>query len=226
MVGPLDAAAVTAAAHHALGGWDGEPAPTPGPFPEPDRLLILQDRTAGDVQLLCAAPEPAEGAAEAARYVATAAFGGFYGSRLAARHAELSAQGFEIYSGRDVLLDIPRSLVRARMPRSQARQVLTALREEFRRIAREPFSSAEVARASGFCAAQLLAAFDSPALLADLLRQLAAAGHQVVELDRLPARLRAVSADEVSSAGAQLFDERAMTTVALGDLDADALAAP
>ncbi|MET9678859.1 M16 family metallopeptidase [Streptomyces coeruleorubidus] len=185
------------------------------------RLLMLRSPAEREVHLTFCAPEPAAPAeeaeaTEAARYLATAVFGGFFGSRLAARMRGVMAAGFEVYAGRDVLLDTARVFVRARVAPHLAGETLAGVRAELRRAGEEPFTDAEVADAREFCAAQALGAFDSPATQADLLRQLTAAGRDPLWLPRLPRLLREVPGEAVARAGRELFATAAMDTVLLG----------
>ncbi len=189
-------------------------------------LLVLHAPSEPELHLTLCTPEPTAGAAgaettEAARYLATAVFGGYFGSRLAARLRRVTGAGYEAYSGRDVVLNIPRVFVRARVAPHLAEETLAGIREELRRAGQEPFTEAEVEAAREFCAAQALGAFDSPATQADLLRQLTAAGRDPHWLLRLPRLLREVPAHEVARAGGELFATTEMDTVLFGALTAE-----
>lgn len=224
LLGDIDPERAAVATETALSGW----APVGPRHRERDdrrnaggRLLVLRSETEPELHLTLCAPEPATsgepvGAAEAARYLATAVFGGYFGSRLAARLRKVTAEGYEAYSGRDVVLDARRVFVRARVAPHLAEETLTGIREELRRAGEEPFGSVEVEAAREFCAAQALGAFDSPATQADLLRQLTAAGWDADRLPRLPRLLREVPAHEVARAGRELFASVSMDTVLLG----------
>ncbi|MFG2128858.1 insulinase family protein [Streptomyces sp. NPDC048751] len=195
------------------------------------RLLMLRSPAEREVHLTFCAPEPAvpaddAEATEAARYLATAVFGGYFGSRLAARMRGVVGAGFEVYAGRDVLLDTARVFVRARVAPHLAGETLAGIRAELRRAGEEPFTEAEVADAREFCAAQALGAFDSPATQADLLRQLTAAGRDPLWLPRLPRLLHEVPSHAVSRAGRDLFATAAMDTVLLGAVAPDEFTQP
>ncbi|MEU9924775.1 insulinase family protein [Streptomyces griseoluteus] len=190
------------------------------------RLLVLRSPGEPELHLTVCAPEPmaaVNGAetTEAARYLATAVFGGYFGSRLAARLHRVTGAGYEAYSGRDVLLDARRVFVRTRVPPHLIEEALVGIRRELRRARDEPFTEAEVETAREFCAAQALGVFDSPAAQADLLRQLTAAGHEPRWLFRLPRLLREVPAREVARAGVELFAAHEMDTVLFGAMTLD-----
>ncbi|MEU1849548.1 insulinase family protein [Streptomyces sp. NPDC019990] len=185
------------------------------------RLLVLRSPDEPEVHLTFCAPEPTAPAddaeaTEAARYLATAVFGGYFGSRLAARMHGVMAASFEVYAGRDVLLDTARVFVRARVAPHLAGETLAGVRAELRRAGEEPFTDTEVADAREFCAAQALGAFDSPATQADLLRRPTAAGRAPLWLPRLPRLLHEVPGEAVARAGRELFATAAMDTVLLG----------
>jgi hypothetical protein len=226
LLGDLDPGQAVAAAAGALSGWrSGGPAPAePEAVRRPSaggRLLVLRDPAEPEVHLtLCAperrAPDGRAAPTEAARYLATAVFGGYFGSRLARRLRAVTGAGGEAYSGRDMMLGTPRVFVRARVAPGSAEWALEQLREELRRAGQEPFAAAEVEAAREFCAAQALGAFDSPAAQADLLRQLTATGRDPGWLTALPRLLTEVPAQEVARAGQELFADAAMDTVLLG----------
>ncbi|MEU6550263.1 insulinase family protein [Streptomyces sp. NPDC046915] len=229
LLGDVDPERAASLARDALSGRPSvppRPAETDRQHPLGGGLLVLRAPSEPALHLTLCAPEPPAGSGdaettEAARYLATAAFGGYFGSRLAARLRRVTGAGYEAYSGRDVALEIPRVFVRARVAPHLADETLAGIREELRRAGVEPFGEAEVAAAREFCAAQALGAFDSPAGQADLLRQLTAAGRDPHWLPRLPRLLREVPAHEVARAGAELFAAAEMDTVLFGNLAAD-----
>ncbi|MEV5664029.1 M16 family metallopeptidase [Streptomyces flaveolus] len=236
LLGDLDPGQAVAVAAGALSGWrSGRPAPAePEAVRRPSaggRLLVLRDPAEPEVHLtLCAperrAPDGRAALTEAARYLATAVFGGYFGSRLARRLRAVNGAGGEAYSGRDMMLGTPRVFVRARVAPGSAEGTLEQLREELRRAGQEPFAVAEVEAAREFCAAQALGAFDSPAAQADLLRQLTAAGRDPGWLTALPRLLTEVPAREVARAGQELFADVAMDTVLLGGVVPDRASLP
>ncbi|MGW1745051.1 insulinase family protein [Streptomyces sp. NPDC002092] len=232
LLGDVDPERAAAAARDAFSGRPvgtvSRPAVTDRHHGGGGRLLVLRSPAEPELHLTLCAPEPTApgwstcGAdtTEAARYLATAVFGGWFGSRLAARLRRVTSAGHEAYSGRDMVLDVPRVFVRARVAPDLADETITGIREELRRAREEPFTEADVARSREFCAAQALGAFDSPAAQADLLRQLTAAGRACDLLPRLPRLLREVPAEEVARAGAELFGAE-MDTVLLGAVTPD-----
>ncbi|WP_338931737.1 insulinase family protein [Streptomyces netropsis] len=167
--------------------------------------LVLRDARQTDVQLIVGTVESAGAGEEAARFLATAVFGGWFRARLADRFAHRTAAGFELYAGRDTVVGTPRAYVRGRVPVGLEEEALSGIHAELVRLAEVPVGAAELDPARDFCAAQLLGAFDSPEAHADLLRRAVGAGGDPLELFGLSERLRTVSADEVAKAAVELF---------------------
>jgi predicted Zn-dependent peptidase len=157
--------------------------------------------------LLCA-PEPVAGPDEAARYLATAVLGRHLRTHLTEALARLgrvvSTWPHDIRVGRDVFLGRPRAWVRAHAPGTEPDLLLTALRTATAQLADGPNAS-DVSRAAEFCAAQMLAVFDSPSALADALARFGASGWCASTIVDFPNRLRSVSSDQVSDAVTHLY---------------------
>jgi predicted Zn-dependent peptidase len=223
-VGELDPDTLAAQAADVLVPWTAEweqSAPAPetarpphAPYDGPPRELHTVDGT--HVRLLLSVTErPVTGAAdEAARFLATAAMGGFFGGRLAERFADRTVAGFEMYTGRDTVCGLPRAFLRGRVPADAVEEAWDGIRAEADRLAAEPFTEQELRPVRDFCAAQLLAAFDSPAARADLLRRTVSAGGDAELPLLLPGLLRAVTAEDVSRAAGRLFLPRAVPAAA------------
>ncbi|MEV4679717.1 M16 family metallopeptidase [Streptomyces kurssanovii] len=180
----------------------------------PPRELHAVDGT--HVRLLLSVMErPVTGAAdEAARFLATAAMGGFFGGRLAGRFADRTVAGFEMYTGRDTVCGVPRAFLRGRVPADAVEEAWAGIRAEAGRLAAEPFTERELRPVRDFCAAQLLAAFDSPAARADLLRRTVSSGGDAGLPLLLPGLLRVVAAEDVSRAAGRLFLPRSVPAAA------------
>src|SRR5690606_37847831 len=97
------------------------------------------------------------------------------------------------------------------------------IRAEMSRLATDPPGPAETAAARDHCAAQLLSAFDSPCLLADLIRQTVPFGQGADWLERLPGLLREVPPAAAAPAVVELYGTRPPGGVIVGDVDADLL---
>ncbi|MGC9442396.1 insulinase family protein [Streptomyces sp. WG5] len=156
--------------------------------------------------LLCA-PEPAAGDDEAARYLAAAVLGLHLRKHLPEALGRLGGDApatCDIRVGRDVFLGLPRAWVRAYAPGTEPDLLLTALRTVTNGLGDGPDAS-DVRRAATFCAAQMLAVFDSPAALADALARFGTSGWRASTLAGFSDRLRTVSPARVSDAVAHLY---------------------
>jgi hypothetical protein len=125
-VGDLDPDRFLARVERAVAGWPplGHPQ-RHAPRPDAAPLLVIRDRAATDLHLSLCAPEPAGGAGEPARYLAAAAVGSYYRSRLAAR-AVRSGLGYQSFAGRDVCLTVPRVYLRVELPAGDAGRAAAA----------------------------------------------------------------------------------------------------
>ncbi|MFE3460995.1 insulinase family protein [Nocardiopsis aegyptia] len=175
----------------------------------------------GGAGLTLSAPEPLTAGSEASRYLACAVFGGYAESRLVRGVARKGADRYMVSAGRDTLLDRPRTFVRARLFGAAPEEVIDDVASEAARVAREGLDPSEVDRARDYCLAQLLVAYDSPALLADVVRSLTAAGHGADWIERLPGALTATPATEVEKAVRGLFAGFADGRVRVIATDAD-----
>nr|PZN41802.1 MAG: hypothetical protein DIU60_16265 [Actinomycetota bacterium] len=223
-VGDLDPEEFAARAEKALAAWrapdDGERAPLT--LHGTADLLVLPRPGLAEARLtLCAVSPP--GAGEAARYLAVTIFGGFARSRLATRMLRHGRVEYDAYAGRDLILDTHRAYVRARVPSGLVPVALGDIRAEMSRLATDPPGPAETAAARDHCAAQLLSAFDSPCLLADLIRQTVSFGQGADWLERLPGLLREVPPAAAAQAVVELYGTRPPGGVIVGDVDADLL---
>lgn len=120
-----------------------------------------------------------------------------------------------MYAGRDTVADRARSLVRLSVPRTSMASAVAGVRAQMRRLATRPPAPPEVAAVARYCAAQLLSAFDSPAMLADALRHTLAAGRDLDWVVRRPRLLRAVDGEAVTAAAHALYLASEVTAVAL-----------
>lgn len=225
-VGDLDPEEFPAHAEKALLGWRAPDGPPRRPLTlhgTEDLLLVRRPGLAAARLTLCAV-RPFDGPAEAARYLATAIFGGYARSRLVTRILGRDRVEYEAYAGRDVILDTHRAYVRALVPNALVPAALADIRAEMRRLAADPPGAAETAAARDHCLAQLLSAFDSPRLLADLICQAVSFGQGADWLERLPGLLRAVPPADVARAAVELYGTGRPGGVIVGDVDEALLA--
>ncbi|WP_333736246.1 M16 family metallopeptidase [Streptomyces sp. IBSBF 2806] len=172
---------------------------------QPSDLIHATHASPGQTSILLCSSENGRPVHEAARYLATAVFGGYHRSRLASAASQQSLTITELLAGRDTFLGQRRAWVRARVPNYEAERLVTVVRSEASRLARRPPSAMEVKQAAEFCAAQMTAVFDSPASLADALARLGSTGWTPSDLAQFPRRLWQTSAEEVEQAAESLF---------------------
>jgi hypothetical protein len=218
-VGDLDPDRFLARVDRAVAGWPSLGHPQRhAPRPEAAPLLVIRDRAATDLHLSLCAPEPAGGAGEPARYLAAAVVGSYYRSRLAAR-AVRSGLGYQSFAGRDVCLTVPRVYLRAELPAGDAGRAAAGIRAELAALWTDPVTGAELAGAREYCTAQLLSAFDSAAVKADVMRQGLVSGREPTWLAELPDLLARTGPAELAAASRELFALGRMTTVLVGSPD-------
>ncbi|MEU9158855.1 insulinase family protein [Streptomyces sp. NPDC048424] len=218
VTGPGDPDATAALVTRTLAGWSAADAVTPeGAAPGPadaygeDTVLTLHRPGAAEAHVTLCAPAAMSTATEAADYLATAALGGWFGSRLAVDRTP----GLTVITGRDTAAAGHRAYLRAWYEGPHRPQTVRELRERVRRLAGEPFTAAEADATRLFCAGQVLSVFDTQETLADMLCQTAAYGHDATWLMRLPRALREAPLTDVSRAAVRMFAERPLTALAV-----------
>ncbi|MFI8948945.1 insulinase family protein [Streptomyces sp. NPDC053750] len=195
-----EARSVPAADHRHGTGWEAA-------------ALVRRERHGGSeygpaaTRALLCAPEPEAGEDEAARYLAAAVLGLHLRTHLpkalGALHGDVPVT-HDIRVGRDVFLGLPRAWVRVYAPGTEPGVLPAALRTVTNRLDEGPDAS-DVRRAAQFCAAQMLAVFDSPSVLADSLARFGPSGWRASTIAGFPDRLRAVSPAQVSDAIVRLY---------------------
>ncbi|MEV5350175.1 M16 family metallopeptidase [Streptomyces achromogenes] len=222
VVGDADPERLAEEVGAAMGAWTAPGAAVPAPPGDaPAAVLVVGSGGArrpsdgGTAHVTLSCPETAGGSLDPARYLATALFGGHPDSRLARWCRESGNPAHHMYAGRDTVADRARSLVRLSVPRTSMAPAVAGVRAQMRRLATEPPAPPEVAAVARYCAAQLLSAFDSPAMLADALRHTLAAGRDLDWVVRRPRLLRAVDGEAVTAAAHALYLASEVTAVAL-----------
>ncbi|WP_433792403.1 M16 family metallopeptidase [Actinoplanes sp. CA-252034] len=210
----LDVAAV-------LDRADAVPAPRPG-VARPGILALSRDG-ATRAHITVSVAEPEDGPSEAARFLAAAVVGGGPDARVPAR-AILG--DYHARTGRDQVGDFARAYVRADCAPDQLAGALGDLAAERQRLHDEPLTAAEIDPIREYCAAQLLAAFDSPATFADLLSTLVSGGRDARWLQRLPGLLGKVPAEEVAEAARILYGSTESCIVVHGPAESVSVLSP
>ncbi|CAL9327100.1 insulinase family protein [Streptomyces sp. SudanB182_2057] len=156
--------------------------------------------------LLCA-PGFEAGEDEAARYLAAAVLGLRLRTHMPKALGQLGGDippNCDFRVGHDVFLGLPRAWVRVYAPGTESDRLLTELRAVTNQLA-DGSDASEVRRAANFCAAQMLAVFDSPSALADALVRFGTSGWYASTIADFSGRLRTVSPARVSDAIARLY---------------------
>lgn len=221
LVGDVDPEQAINDVGEAMAGWSppGDAAELP-PLPElTGRDLLLVDRP-GSVQSqlrLSAQVVSRTDPRYPAVQLANLALGGYFSSRLvenlredkgytysASSYLEFSKTGATLLVETDVTTDVTAA-------------ALLETRYELARLSAVPPSEAEVESARRYAIGSLLISLDSQPGLAVTLAALTAVGLDAEWLREHPARLEAVSVDQVAAAAAEFFSPTSFTGVVVGD---------
>lgn len=221
LVGDIEPAAAIDAVGEALAGWDqpGTAAELPPLPPVTGGDLQLVDRP-GAVQSqlrLSAEAVPRTDKRYPALQLANLVLGGYFSSRLvenlredkgytysASSYLEFFPSGATVLVDTDVTTDVTAAAV-------------LETRYELGRLSAVPPSAAEVESARRYAIGSLLISLDSQPGLAGTLAALAGVGLDAGWLRDHPARLEAVTTEQVAAAAEEFFTPTAFTGVVLGD---------
>jgi zinc protease len=224
LVGDVDPEQAIGTVADALAGW-APPGPAAELPPLPvltGRDLLLVDRP-GAVQSqlrLSAAAVPRTDPRYPAMQLANLVLGGYFSSRLveniredkgytysASSYLEFSPSGATLLVETDVATDVTAA-------------ALLEIRYELARLSAVPPTEAEVESARRYAVGSLLISLDSQPGLAATLAALAGVGLDAQWLRGHPARLEAVTPEQVAEAAAEFFTPTAFTGVVVGDASA------
>jgi zinc protease len=220
LVGDLDPPDAVARVDKALAGWSGgQAAPLPA-LPElRARDLLLVDRP-GAVQSQLRLSAPAVGRTDPrypALQLANLALGGYFSSRLVENLRE--DKGYTYHASSSLELD-PHGAVLA-VDTDVASEVtapaLLEARYELGRLAVVPPTDDEVESARRYLVGSLLISMTTQAGYASTVAALAAHGLSSAWVREHPARLEAVTTDEVAAAAAEFFAPTRFTGVVVAD---------
>jgi zinc protease len=220
LVGDLDPTDAVARVEKALAGWSGgQAAPLPA-LPElRARALLLVDRP-GAVQSQLRLSAPAVGRTDPrypALQLANLALGGYFSSRLVENLRE--DKGYTYHASSSLELD-PHGAVLA-VETDVASEVtapaLLEARYELGRLAVVPPTDDEVESARRYLVGSLLISMTTQAGYASTVAALAAHGLSSAWVREHPARLEAVTTDEVAAAAAEFFAPTRFTGVVVAD---------
>jgi zinc protease len=221
LVGDLDPERTIEQVGDALGGWSssGQAVELP-PLPVlTGRDLLLVDwpgAVQSQLRLSCAAV-PRTDERYPAVQLTNLVLGGYFSSRLveniredkgytysAASYLEFSPSGATLLVETDVATDV-------------TAPALLEIRYELARLSAVPPSAAEIESARRYAIGSLLISLDSQPGLAGTLAALSGVGLDAGWLATHPARLEAVTPEQVAAAAAEFFTPTAFTGVVVGD---------
>ena len=223
LVGDLDPVAAIDDVERLLGGWTGEvPARVLAPPPpvEPGDLLLVHRPGSVQSQLRLTAPAlPRDDPRYAAVQLANLVFGGYFSSRWMENVREDKGYTYGAHSGIEFIPGGAVLGVETDVASDVTAAALLETRYELGRLSAVPPSAEEVEAARRYAVGSLLISLDSQGGLASTLAALAAVGLDVEWLRTHPARLEAVTVDDVAAAALEFFAPTAFTGVVVGDVD-------
>lgn len=230
LVGDIDPADAVARVGTALAGWtSGQALALPALPALTPRDLLLVDRP-GAVQSQLRLSAPAVGRTDpryAAVQLANLVLGGYFSSRLVENLRE--DKGYTYHASSSLELDPHGAvlLVESDVASEVTAPALLETRYELGRIAVVPPTPDEVESARRYLVGSLLISMTTQAGYASTIASLAAHGLPSSWIREHPARLEAVTVEEVAAAAAEFFTPTAFTGVVVADAahSADALRA-
>ena len=221
LVGDLDPDATIALVERLLGGWTAaHPARelSPPPVPSPSNLELVH--RAGSVQSQLRLSAPALRRSDArytALQLANLVFGGYFSSRWMENVREDKGYTYSAHSGTEFVPGGAVLSVETDVASDVTAAALLETRYELGRMTAVPPSAEEVDAARRYAVGSLLISLDSQGGYASTVGILAADGVGVQWLRDHPARLEAVTVDEVAAAAGEFFAPSAFTGVIVGD---------
>ncbi|MEU4807299.1 pitrilysin family protein [Actinosynnema sp. NPDC023587] len=223
VVGDIEPDAAVRAVEGALGGWTGEgTAVSLSPLPEVrggDVLLVhrpgavqSQIRLAGRGLVRTDPRYPA-------LQIANLVFGGFFSSRLVENIREDKGYTYSARSHPEFTPESAAVLVDADTASEVTAAALLETRYELGRLGLVPPSESEVDTARRYAIGSLLTATSSQGGLASFLVNLAGLGLDIEWFTGHPARLEAVTVEQVAEVALEFFAPSSFTGVLVGDAD-------
>ncbi len=223
LVGDIDAAVAIAQVEKAVSGWTAaRPArelASPPSITPADLQLVHRP---GSVQSQLRLSAPAlrrHDERYAALQLANLVFGGYFSSRWMENIREDKGYTYGAHSGIEFVPGGAVLGVETDVASDVTAAALLETRYELGRITAVPPTSAEVDAARAYAVGSLLISLDNQGGLASTLSVLAADGLGIDWLRAHPARLEAVTAEQVAAAALEFFAPSAFTGVLVGDAD-------
>ena len=223
LVGDIDPVVALDAVAKALDGWRSagtavELAPPPTVLPG-DLLLVHRPGSVQSQLRLTAPALPRTDPRYPALQVANLVFGGYFSSRWMENIREDKGYTYGAHSGPEFVPGGAVLGVETDVASDVTAAALLETRYELGRLTAVPPTAAEVDAARAYAVGSLLISLDNQGGLASTLSALAAEGLGVEWLAGAPARLEAVTVDQVAAAALEFFAPAAFTGVVVGDVD-------
>lgn len=223
VVGDVDPDAVIVEVERALGGWR---APQPArelpdvPVPAASDLLLVHRPGSVQSQLRLSAPALLRRDERyAALQLANLVFGGYFSSRWMENIREDKGYTYSAHSGAELVPGGAVLSVDTDVASDVTAAALLETRYELGRMAAVPPTDAEVDAARNYAVGSLLISLDSHGGLAGMISALAADGLDLEWLAGHPARLHAVTTEQVAEVALEFFTPTAFTGVVVGDAE-------
>jgi predicted Zn-dependent peptidase len=223
IVGDVDPDAVVTAVTVALDGWAGSGAArelAAPPAPVPGDLELVHRPGSVQSQLRLSGPAVTrQDPAYAALQLANLVFGGYFSSRWMENIREDKGYTYGAHSGIEWVPGGALLGVDTDVASDVTAAALLETRYELGRIVAVPPTPAEIDAARSYAIGSLAISLDNQGGLASTISALAAVGLDLDWLREHPARLTAVTPDEVAEAALRFFAPSGFTGVVVGDAD-------
>ncbi|MBE1498500.1 putative Zn-dependent peptidase [Amycolatopsis lexingtonensis] len=221
LVGDLDPTAVIGDLEKVLGAWASDRSAVRLPaLPDLTGPNVLLVPRAGAVQSqirLSAQTVPRTDPGYAALQLANLAYGGYFSSRLVENIRENKGYTYSAHSGFEFTDGTAVVNVDADTATDATAPALLETRYELGRLGQVPPSGDELESVRQYAIGSLLTSTSSQAGLAGQVLALASTGLGLEWLNEHPARVAAVTADEVAEAALKFFAPKRFTGVVVGD---------
>jgi predicted Zn-dependent peptidase len=223
LVGDVDPAAAIAAVERALGSWTSDATAlelAAPPYPAAGDLVLVHRPGSVQSQLRLSGPAvPREDPAYAALQLANLVFGGYFSSRWMENIREDKGYTYGAHSGPEFIPGGAVLGVDTDVASDVTAAALLETRYELGRLSAVPPAAAEIDAARSYAIGSLLISLDNQGGLASTIAGLAAVGLDLDWLREHPARLLAVTTDEVAEAALRFFAPSGFSGVIVGDAD-------
>lgn len=221
LVGDLEPDAAIDLVADRLAGWSSDATArelaAPPPLRPGDLQLVHRPGSVQSQLRLSAAAVPRRDPAYAALQLANLVFGGYFSSRWMENIREDKGYTYGAHSGVEAIPDGAVLGVETDVASDVTAPALLETRYELGRMTAVPPTAAEIDAARAYAIGSLLISLDNQGGLAAMLTALAADGLDVDWMREHPARLNAVTVEDVAAAALRFFAPAAFTGVLVGD---------